>query len=906
MPKRFWHFFLTVLCVVPIANYAQEKSKSDSLSRLPTHLSDMKDSVLNPDMFITDSIQPDTTERKMPPIEFRTSNSLEEIIDSDALDSIVSNMREEKTFLYNKAVVIYGDIKLEAGYMEIDMKINEVLATGFYDSTGALVQKPVFTEGGKEYRTDTIRYNFDTGKAIIKQLLTQEGEAFMQGERAKKMDDDVMYINRASYTTCSHETPHFRIMTTKTKVIPNERLVTGPAYLEVLELPTPLALPFGFFPTMEERKSGILIPAYGSSLERGHFLRGGGFYLSISDYWDYTIRTDIFTRGGYGLFNTVNYAQRYKFKGNVNLDYNRIIIGRPEFDAFNAYQNSSDFSIRWSHQQDPKANPNLQFSANVNIATQSFNQLATQDPNSFLSNQLNSSVNLTKSFPSRPFTLGVQAGHDQSNATGNLNLNLPTVNFNMNRIFPFKRSMAVGKDLWYEKIMVQYTGNFQNRIETTLDEFEVSPQFLADNSKSGVRHNVPISASYKVFKFFTLAPSVNYSQQWFFSRNEFRHNPDRPAIDSVTGRPLMQVDTIRESGFFTPQTFNVRADLTTKIYGMWNYKKGPLKALRHVLTPLVGLSYSPDFSDPFWGSYQEVQINPEGETQRLTQYGQNTFAGPGAGRQGNVNFRLDNVVEAKMRSKRDTTGERKIKLLEGFTINGSYNMAAEQFQWSQVRITARSSILKGLISFNYNTAFDPYGLDENGQRINEFYLNTDGRLLRPVNSQFNVTTNLSSKTFDFLKSGKENPAKQPVGNGYDPLNVESGFGAYTTGDPNYFHLNYFVDYTATWNLTLNYVASTQFVNDEARLTQTFDFRGDISLTQSWRIGFSSGYDLQNNGFSYTSLDFYKDLHCWELNCRWIPFGVQQSYFLSLGVKAPMFKDLKLERQRGIGDFGQRL
>jgi len=905
MPSYLRQFLFSIFTLMPLVVLAQVEP--DTLSRLPQHLKEIDTASLAHDqmMMASDTTKPDSLQQSVAQDRepFKTAGTLEEIIDTDALDSIVSSMKKEKTYLYNEAVVVYGDITLKAGYIEIDNKTNEVLATGIIDSSGKLVQKPIFIEGGKEYRTDTIRYNFDSGKAIIKMLLTQEGEAFMQGQRAKKMDEDILYINRASYTTCSHEQPHFRIMTTKTKIIPNDRIITGPAFLEVLDLPTPLGVPFGFMPTQEERTSGILIPAYGSSLDRGHFLRGGGFYLSISDYWDYTIRTDVFTRGGYGLFNNVNYAQRYKFRGQVNIDYNRLVIGRPEFEGYGQYQNSSDFSVRWNHQQDPKANPDLQFSANVNIATQSFNQLATQDPMTNQQNQLQSSINLNKSFSGKPYTLSVQAGHNQSNATGNLNIDMPTVNFNMNRIFPFKKKVFTGKEAWYEKIGIQYQSNFKNTIETNLDDFEMDPNFLWNQSRNGVRHNIPINANYKVFKYFTLTPSVNFSQRWYFNRMDFEYNEDR--LDPESNRA--PVDTVYTPGFYTPSNFLARADLTTKIYGMWSYKKGPLKAMRHVITPSVGVSFAPDFADPFWGAFQEVQINPEGDTELFNRYGGRdfVFGGLQAGRQGNLNFRIDNVLEGKLKSKNDTTDGQKIKFLEGLSVQGSYNMAAEQLQWSPVRITARTSILKGLISFNYNTAFDPYAANERGQRINEFYINTNGQLLRPVNSQFNVSTSLNNKTFGAMKKGGSNPAKQPmIDPALDPLNVESGFGAYTTGDPNYHLLNYYVDYTATWNLRLNYVLTSDIRGEETRVNQTFDFSGDVQLTGSWRIGFSSGFDMVNNGFSYTSLDFYKDLHCWELNCRWIPFGVQQSYFLSVGVKAPMFQDLKLERQRGIGDFGQ--
>lgn len=897
-------FFFGLFFTAPLFLLAQVEP--DTLLRRPQHLLDVDTVSLTHDLIkLADSIVPDTTQQSVKPDRepFTTSGTLEEIVDTDALDSIVTSMKKEKTFLYNEAVVVYGDITLKAGYIEIDNKTNEVLATGVVDSLGEIVQKPIFIEGGKEYRTDTIRYNFDTGKAKIKMLLTQEGEAFMQGQQAKKMDEDILYLYKASYTTCSHEQPHFRIMTTKTKVIPNDRIITGPAYLEVLDLPTPLMVPFGFMPTQEERTSGILIPAYGSSLDRGHFLRGGGFYLSISDYWDYTIRTDLFTRGGYGLFNNVNYAQRYKFRGQVNIDYNRIVIGRPEFEGYGQYQNSSDFSVRWNHQQDPKANPNLQFSANVNVATQSFNQLATQDPMTNQQNQLQSSVNLNKSFAGKPYTLSVQAGHNQSNATGTLNLDLPTVNFNMNRIFPFKKKTFTGKEAWYEKIGIQYQSNFKNTIETTLDDFQMDPNFLANESRNGVRHNIPINANYRIFKHFTLTPSVNFTQRWYLNRMEYQYSEEQITEDSIS----YGVESESIPGFYTPSNYQVRADLTTKIYGMWAYKRGPVQAMRHVITPSVGVSYAPDFADAFWGAYQEVQVNPEGDTELRHRFQGNefVFGGLQAGRQGNLNFRLDNVLEGKLKAKNDTTEGQKIKFLEGLSIQGSYNLAAEELQWSQVRITARTSVLKGLISFNYNTAFDPYAANDRGVRINELNINANGRLLRPVNSQFNVSTSLNNKTFGVMKQGGGNPAKQPpVDPAFDPLNVESGFGAYTTGDPNYHLLNYYVDYTSTWNLRLNYVVSSQIRQEESIINQTFDFSGDIQLSGSWRIGFSSGYDIQNSGFSYTSLDFYKDLHCWELNCRWIPFGVQQSYFLSVGVKAPMFQDLKLERQRGIGDFGQ--
>lgn len=812
----------------------------------------------------------------------------------DALDSIPSSPDNSTIELYNQGVIEYGTMKIEAGYVRIEFEKSEIFASGLADSTGKITQKPIFTEAGKTYRADEMRYNFETGKARINRVITQEGEGFLHGERVKKTGGASFFVKNASYTTCSHEHPHFRIRTPKAKVIPGEKVVTQFAFLELFDIPTPLMLPFGFFPTTDKRKSGIIIPTYGSSRYRGYFLQNGGFYWAASDYFDLTLTGDVYTKGGYGLQAASGYRKRYKFNGNFNLSYNLLKFGREEFQPFvsGAYNNQSDFSIRWNHKQDAKANPFYTFSANVNIATTQFFQITSINPDQVLQNRLNSSVSFARRWPDKPFSLNITANHSQNNQTKEMTLTLPQVNFSVNRFFPFKKEGGIsGKRKWYEEIGISYTTNAQNQIRTRMDKPLFQETVFRDSSRMGIRHNIPISANYKVFKYLVFNPSINFSERWYPNRLEYGFNDSLNRVEVI--------DTV--SGFFANRDFSANANLSTKLYGLWRYK-GFLRALRHVMTPTVGINYRPDFSEDFWGYYQEVQSDSLGNTTLRNRYSNGVYGSAGQGLSAALTFGVQNTLEAKVRSKSDSTGLKKIKILERFSLNGNYNMAAEEFKLSTIRFAASSTMFDRLINLNYNATFDPYHFDEElGQRVNEYAVSRGGGLARLTSQRFTAGARLDP---DRLKSKsqkkKEKKAKEAEAEENEAAANALGI---TEGDIDYYRLPGYVDFDVPWSLSLNYNLSYNNPGGrEPTIRQSMDFSGDVNLTEGWKVGFRTGYDFEAQDFTFTSFNFYRDLHCWNLSCSWVPFGFQQTYTLTIRVKSSILQDLKLERRRGVGDF----
>lgn len=838
------------------------------------------------------------------------------LVDADIIysaeDSILGSISSNIIELYNEAQVEYEDIKLRAGYIRINFKTNEMFASGLKDTAGITRQKPIFTEAGKDYRANEMRYNFNSSKAKLKKIITSEGDGFLHGERVKKMENEVFYIRNASYTTCSHEVPHYRIVTPQAKVISNTKIVTRFAFLELLEVPTPLVLPFGFFPTTSERQSGIIIPSYGSSQFRGFFLRDGGYYWAINDYVDLSMRGDIYTQGGFALNAQSTYRKRYKFNGNLALDFDRLKFGREEFDEFvgAAFQNQTNFSIRWSHNQDAKAHPTNRFSANVNIASTNYNQVTQTQPQEALQNRLNSSISFSKRWQGKPFNFNVTLRHSQNNQSKQLNLTLPQFNFSVNRLSPFERKVGAGSKKWYEKINLSYTLNGQNSINTTMD----TPNLLEDiltKGRAGLQHSIPISANYKLFKFVVFSPSINFTERWYPSKLEYDFNPDSNTV---------LIDTV--GGFFANRDFGFNTNFSTNLYGTWR-SKGFLRALRHKMIPSVGFSYRPDFSTSFWGYYQNVQTDTLGNFERRNQFANGVYGSASQGTQGNVNFNLQNTLEAKIKDSKDSSGVKKISILERLSLSTSYNMAAEKFQWNDLRLNASSTLLNRLVNMNYNASLDFYGVEQdtagNFSRVNEFAIKVNGTPFRLKSQSLTMGVNLNANTFKGDKSQKpkkenryENldqaaPAKgakkeDNASNDGEDDAYESSIGI-TGGDVNYYRQREYNDFSLPWSLRINYnLNDNRQLDGEKNISQALRFSGNLDFTKNWKVGFSSGYDLKQKDFTYTSMNFTRELHCWVMTFNWIPFGFQQSYVLTIRVRSNILSDLKVNRRRGLGDF----
>ena len=780
-------------------------------------------------------------------IKENTINLLEDNIIKDAKDSINIDIKNQKIFLYGNAKIEYLDIKIESGFIEIDWKTNIITAKPQIDSLGKFIEIPFFIEGDESFHAEEIRYNFKTKKGIIKHIKTKEGEGFILGEKVKKTEDDIFYFRKGDFTTCNHEKPHFSIRSNKIKVIPGEKIITGPSYLRLFNFPTPLALPFGFFPNNQKKSSGLIFPSYGESVNLGFFLKDGGYYFTLSEKIDLSLKADIYTKGSWGLKSLMRYKERYKFSGSLDLSYGNMINSEK---GFLDYSVKKDFFIRWSHKQDAKANPSLQFSANVNAGSSTYHRNNTFNSNEYLSNTFQSSINLSKRWEGTPYTLSANLRHNQNTQTKIINLSLPEISFNMNRIFPFKNLGKKGKDHWFHKIGISYSSNIKNDIS-------IADSLLFSNEsfksfRNGIRHSIPISTSIKVLKYFTFSPRINYTERWY--RNQINKNWDITDSTIIT-------DTINK--FTRAGEYNLSAGLNTKIYGLVQFKKGKIKAIRHVVTPNLSFSYRPDFADERYGYYKNVELE-NGNSQEYSIMQNGIFGSPSKGKQGNIILNISNILEAKINSKKDTINTtKKIKILENLNIGSSYNIFADSLNLNDINLNARTRFLD-VIDLNVSSRYDPYITNKSfNNNVNKFELFENGRLARFTNA--NATIGLAISNNTFIKN-KDNNKKPKV----------------------------------NWNLNANYAVTynkgyrSSVFSDT---TQSLNFSGDIKITDKWKFNFQSGYDFDTKKLTYSSINIYRDLHCWEMILNLIPIGYHRSYTFTIRVKAAILQDLKLERKR---------
>ena len=786
-------------------------------------------------------------------------------------DSIAFDVQNRKAYLYGNAEVLYEDISLNAALIELDWSKNLVTAIGVLDSNGKTIGKPVFVDGEDKYKSDKIIYNFESKKGKVYDVITTEGEGYVHGKEIKMMPNKDLYIKNAKYTTCDLEEPHFNLKITKLKVVPEKVIVAGPSFIEIAGIPTPFIIPFGIFPIQKSQASGVIIPEYGESTNQGFYLRNGGYYFGISDNFDLKLIGNIYSRGTWGLSASSNYKVRYKFGGNLSVNY-----------AFNKFTTNdllgsteqTNFNISWSHKQDPKANLNSSFDAKVQVATPGFFRNNSYDPASFLANELNSAINYRKSFGKSPFSLNASLRHNQNLQTKKLNLTIPDLALTMSRIYPFKRKEKVGSTRWYEKIGLNYTMVAKNTI-STYDSLLFEGKVALKDFNNGMRHSASINlGSYKILKYLNLSvlPAFSYREYWYLS-----------TVEKMYDKTTDAVITNERVGFATARDFSdLTANMKTILYGMYKFKKGKIKAIRHVLTPSVGARYKFDFSDPFWGFYKTYQKDSLGNTATYSPFAGGIVGGPGTGKFGGIDFSLLQNLEMKIRTKKDTvTGEKKIKLVDRFFIRSAYDLLADSLKLSTFTVDGNTKLFN---KFNVRLSanYDPYISDTNNTRFNTTELKANGRLLRLTTANLTVSTSFNSKA-------KNNSTLQQAEDNIH--NYDNGLAS-----------SVFVDFDIPWNLSLfyNIRADKRFVNkvDTILLTQTLNFNGNFSLTKNWKVTFQSGYDFVNKSItSNTKISVVRDLHCWQMSFDWIPFGRWQSYTFTLRPKASILQDLKLNKRR---------
>ncbi len=837
------------------------------------------------DSLLADSLQTDTID-----LWYSISpDSLDANIDYSAVDSIVYDIDSGKTYIYVSGKVLYGSFELKADAIEFDWDSKTLSANRVEDTAGNKGPPAYFRDGDEAFEAEAMRYNFGTKSGKIYAFRRQEGEGFIIVDEGKKNADNEYFGNNAHYTTCDLEHPHFYISANKAKIVPQKIAVTGPANLVVADVPTPLFLPFGIFPISQGRSSGILIPQYGYSFTQGFFLRNGGYYFAVNDYMDLSLTGTVFSNGSWGLNAQSGYSKRYKFRGNLSMQYNRNKYGLRIDPSFSE---DRGFFVRWTHNQDPKARPGSTFSANASFGTSDY--LVNNSFNeSFLNNSYNSSISYNKTFSGSPFSVTAALRHNQNTSTGLVDLTLPDVAFNMSRIYPLKGVLKDSRNQ-LNQFGINYRMDFRNFLSVP-DSTLFTPETL-DQMENGFSHRLSASSPFKVFKYFTLTPSFNYSENWYFESIRKAYDPDTSivqSIDPISGElvsdttvTLVNIDTI--PGFTTARWYNVSTSLTTKLYGTMNLKVGNVQAIRHVITPTISFNYRPDYASPDFGYYGTFQQDAGADPSTYSVFEGSLFGGPPSGRSGSIGINLANNFEMKVTDTKDSTiDERKVKLIDNLILNSSYNLAADSLNWSLINMSAYTTLFDKL-RVNVSGSLDPYIVDSTGRRLNQFEWDVNDRIGRFNSSNIALSTSLRSQR-------RENPE------------LDTDAGTEQERQVVWDNPDFYIDYELPWQLTLNYNLRVQNFPtaeglDSLVTTQTVNMSGDVSITPNWKVRVASGYDFQLKDFTFTSVDIYRNLHCWEMSFRWIPFGTRRSYIFNINVKASVLQDLKLTRKRDWNEF----
>lgn len=820
---------------------------------------------------------------------------LDKPISGKASDSLYYDLRNKMVYIYEQGDVSYGDMNLKADFMNINLDNKNIYAYGKADTVdGAPVMtRPVFTQGTTTLNMDTITYNIESQRAKIKSIATQQGDGWLVGTSVKKMEDNTINIEGGMYTTCDQtDHPHFYLAMTKAKVIPGKKAITGPAYLVMEDVPIYfLGVPEGFFPLNTGPKSGILMPTYGEEATRGFYIRGLGYYFTLSEHMDLALTGGIYTLGSWEANVRSRYIKRYKYSGNLNFDFSSVKSG-DKGDADYIKQNT--FKLQWTHSQDAKANPGSTFSASVNLASSGYSKYSANTLNDMLSTQTNSSISYSKNWAGTPFSLSMNMAVSQNSQTKAISVTLPTVSFNVSRFYPFKRAVKIGKDRWYEKISMSYSGKLTNSVSAT--ESDIFSRQTLDNMRNGVQHTIPVQASFNVLNYINITPSFNYNERWYFKKVDRQWNP--------TTNMAEELDP--EYGFYRLYDYTTALSFSTTLYGMWQvrekYKNFKLQAIRHTFSPSISFSYAPDFSNQKYGYFKTVQSDSTGRTMVYSPFADNAYGTPSQGRSMAMSFSLSQSLEAKVLSKRDSTGIKKISLIDDFSISGSYNFLADSMKLSNISLSLRSTF-SGKIGINLRATLDPYEVSPEGIRYNKLTWRR-GNLGRIINTGWSFGYSFKSR------DNTKQPAINDI-NSVPPEYMNPFYDPYGTMDPvlrRQYMANAYYDFSLPWNIGFNYAVnySVSYVNNgttgiRRNITQTIGFNGSITFSPKMAATFSGGYDIATNKLTTSSISITRDLHCWQMSFSWIPFGYYKSWSFHIGVKAASLQDLKYDKSQSMYD-----
>lgn len=842
---------------------------------------------------MTDSIVEPTPKSRI----VRTKVDLENKVDFASTDSTILIGRNI-AWMYGNSKVNYGNINLTAQVIEMDLQTNLVAATGVVDSIGNRKGTPIFSQGSDSYSSEEMTYNFKTERGFITNVVTQQGEGYLTGGKSKRLENGEFYIQDGKYTTCDNQDcPHFHLQITKGKVKPGSNIVTGPAYMVVAGLPLPIALPFGYFPFTKKYSSGILMPTVGDDYRRGFYLDHGGYYFAINDYIDATITGQLYSRGSWGLSLASNYSVRYKYAGNFNASFLKTIDGEKGSPD---YAKATNFQVTWSHQQDAKFNPNLTISASVNFATSGYSRsnVNTYYSNNFTENTKSSTVNASYRFPNSKWRIDAAMNINQRSSDETLSMSLPTLSWSMSQTAPFKRKKASGAERWYEKIKISYTGQFANSLTAKQNEF--LQKSLIKDWRNGMRHSLPINATFQLLKYINVTPALSINDRMYSSKVSRSWNPNSASEVCDT-----------TYGFHNLIDFNASVSLSTKLYGFWQPLIGKkIKMIRHVLSPSVSFSAAPDFGSPFWGyygSYDYTDQQGQRQTKQYSYYANSLYGTPGQGKSGIISFSLANNLEMKVKSDNDSTGERKISLIENLSLSQSYNLAADSLRWSNINSSILLRLTKSL-NLNLSAVWDvyTYKLNQYGTpyRCNTTRLEAGkglGRLSSTGTSfSYSINNSTFSKLFSLLQPQTENNDEN---NDTQKSKTKSKKGKNNGNDNNQFDPDGYLQWHFPWNLSLSYSVNygygsfdKQRLEYKGKLTQNLSFSGSLKPTPNWDFAFSASYNFDLKKIAYMNCNISRNLHCWTLTASFVPIGPYKSYNVHIGVNASMLSDLKYDKR----------
>ena len=851
-----------------------------------------------------DSLAVDTTKKKEP---------LDAPVIYEASDSIVFT-KDGYAHLYGEGKVNYQNIELTSAVITMNMDSSTVFAKGVADTTGVETGTPIFKDGETPYESKIMRYNFKTKKGFINNIVTQQGEGYVTSEEGKKGADDEIYMRHGKYTTCdNHEHPHFYLRLSMAKVRPKKNVVFGPAQLVVEDVPLPIAVPFGFFPFNSSYSSGFIMPTYGDEMNRGFYLRDGGYYFAISDQMDLKVLGEIFTKGSWGLSAASNYNKRYKFSGSFNASY---LVTKTGEKNMPDYSVSKDFRIQWSHRQDAKANPNSSFSASVNFATSSYDRSSLSslyNPQQYSQNTKASSVSYSRNFPEIGLNISSTFNITQNTRDSSLSMTLPDVNISLNRIYPFKRKKSVGDERWYEKISLQYTGSITNSISTKDNLLFKTPLTQWEN---GMQHKIPVSATFNLFKYINIVPSFNYTERWYLRKVKQSYDPSPASTDHV------KRDTI--NGFNRLYDYNLSLQMNTKLYGMYKplFMKSKELQIRHVFTPTVSYTYTPDFGKSRYGYYDTYTYTDEDGEVRTVEYSPYegaVYGYPGKNMSQNISFSVDNNIEMKMKSDKDTTGYKKISLIDQLGASLSYDVANKR--WSDLSMNLRLKLTKSY-TFNMNASFATYAyeFDENGNVVvgdrTEWSYGRFGRF-QGYSGSFSYT--LNNDTFKKLFGKKEEDEKNKDNKGKEE-NEDEETDEETEEQNNNSNMRKtekasvdsdgYLAFKFPWSVSLSYSYSiredrSKDINIKTMrypysLTHSLNVSGNFKIGSRWNMTYSTGYDFTSKEMSMTTLNITRDLHCFNMSCGLV-FGPFTSYNFSIRANSSMLTDaLKWDQRSNTG------